>query len=63
MSLNEVGYVSQDITEIDPNKSLLEQSENFNKTEVFRAAATLDFLPQFSQPFSLLTALNNKMII
>lgn len=42
----EVGYVSQDITEIDPNKSLLEQSENFNKTEVFRAAATLDFLPQ-----------------
>lgn len=42
----EVGYVSQDITEIDPNKSLLEQSENFNKTEIFRAAATLDFLPQ-----------------
>lgn len=41
-----VGYVSQDITEIDPNKSFLEQSENFNKTEVFRAAATLDFLPQ-----------------
>ncbi len=41
-----IGYVSQDTTEFDLEKSFLEQSEDFDKTEVFRAAATLDFLPQ-----------------
>ncbi len=42
----QIGYVSQDVTELDLDKSFLEQSEDFDKTEVFRAAATLDFSPQ-----------------
>lgn len=42
----QIGYVSQDMAEFDLDRSFLEQSEDFDKTEVFRAAATLDFSPQ-----------------
>lgn len=52
----EIGYVSQDIAELDLNKSFLEQSVDFDKTKVFRAAATLDFLPQdMHKPMSKLS--------
>lgn len=41
-----IGYISQDVTGLNLAKSFLVQSEEFDKTEIFRAAATMDFIPQ-----------------
>lgn len=41
-----IGYISQDITGLNLEKSFLAQSEDLDKTEIFRAAATMDFTPQ-----------------
>lgn len=46
-----IGYISQNITGLDPNQSFLEQFTNFNqssfidRSEIFRAASTMDFTP------------------
>lgn len=39
------GYISQDVTGLSLDKSFLEQNEGINQTEIFRAAATMDFTP------------------
>lgn len=41
-----IGYISQDIAGLDLDRSFLEQNKSFNKTEIFRAATTMDFTPQ-----------------
>lgn len=41
-----IGYISQDSFAFDPNKNFFEQNREFDQTEVFRAAATMDFTPQ-----------------
>lgn len=45
LNLN-IGYISQDVTGLDLQRSFLEQNQDFDKTEVFRAAATMDLTPQ-----------------
>lgn len=42
----EIGYISQDIAGLDLDRSFLEQNKSFNKTEIFRAATTMDLTPQ-----------------
>lgn len=41
-----IGYISQDVAGFNLEKSFLAQSGEFNQTEIFRAAATMDFTPQ-----------------
>lgn len=51
-----VGYISQDVAGFDLEKSFLAQSGEFNQTEIFRAAATMDFTPQdLSRPAGALS--------
>ncbi len=46
-----IGYISQNITDLNPNKSFLAQckisgqSSAINQSEIFRAASTMDFAP------------------
>lgn len=41
-----IGYISQDLAGFDLAKSFLEQGNDYDKTEIFRAAATMDFAPE-----------------
>lgn len=51
-----IGYISQDVAGFDLEKSFLAQSGEFNQTEIFRAAATMDFTPQdLSRPTGVLS--------
>ncbi len=43
---SKIGYISQDTTEFDMEISFLEQAQDFDRTEIFRAATTMDFTPQ-----------------
>lgn len=51
-----IGYISQDVAGFELEKSFLAQSGEFNQTEIFRAAATMDFTPQdLSRPTGVLS--------
>lgn len=51
-----IGYISQDVTGFDLEKSFLAQNGEFNQTEIFRAAASMDFTPQdLSRPAGVLS--------
>lgn len=41
-----VGYISQDVENLDLGKSFLTQNEGFDRTEIYRAASMMDFSPQ-----------------
>lgn len=40
-----IGYIAQDVTGFDLDKSFLDQNKDFDRTEIFRAASTMDFIP------------------
>lgn len=42
----EIGYISQDVIGFNFEQNFLEQNTSLDKTEVFRAAATMDLSPQ-----------------
>ncbi len=51
-----LGYISQDVTGFDLEKSFLEQNDNLDKTEIYQAAMTMDFAPRdMKQPIKNLS--------
>ncbi len=41
-----LGYIAQDALGFDPEKSFLEQNSGMDRTEIYQAAATMDFAPE-----------------